>query len=203
MDAAKIQLSEEEKGLISNGDWILTKNRVLAKVNGLLADLMARQQGWTATAGMHPGMAFPDAPPKISRGENYQGLPWMMLDYPRLFTPADTFAIRCFFWWGNFFSITLQLAGASQERYAARLSAAYEQFCDRHYLVAIAKDQWLHHDQPDNYIPVEGMTEDTFSAHLRTHGFAKLMTSVPLSKWDAVPDLLLSEYRFLLETVGG
>ena len=32
--------------------------------------------------------------PKISKGENYKGLPYVMLDYPRCFGKTDIFAIR-------------------------------------------------------------------------------------------------------------
>lgn len=46
-----------------------------------------------------------DVPPKISKGEAYGGLPWLMLDYPRYFKPEGHFAIRIFCWWGNFIGI--------------------------------------------------------------------------------------------------
>jgi len=35
--------------------------------------------------------------PKISKGENYEGLPWVILDFPRYFDKENVFAIRCFF----------------------------------------------------------------------------------------------------------
>jgi hypothetical protein len=48
---------------------------------------------------------------KISRGENYQLLPYIILDYPSYFSRNNIFAVRTMFWWGNFFSITLHLSG--------------------------------------------------------------------------------------------
>ena len=54
--------------------------------------------------------------PKISKGENYKDLPYVMLDYPRCFQKEKTIAIRTFFWWGNFFSINLQLSGEYKEQ---------------------------------------------------------------------------------------
>ena len=40
---------------------------------------------------------------KISRGENYRGLPYLILDYPAYFSQKDIFAFRTMFWWGHFF----------------------------------------------------------------------------------------------------
>ena len=104
MDKAKITLSAKEAELIANSDWILTKNEIIQKVKFLLADLQLKQQH---ILNLHPGILPEEVtaiPAKISRGENYLGLPWLILDYPRLFGKEDQFAIRTMFWWGHFFS---------------------------------------------------------------------------------------------------
>ena len=49
--------------------------------------------------------------PKITRGENYQLLPYVILDYPRCFQKEQVFAIRTMFWWGKGISITLHVSG--------------------------------------------------------------------------------------------
>lgn len=40
---------------------------------------------------------------KISRGENYKGLPYLVLDYPRFTAGNKVFIYRTMFWWGNYF----------------------------------------------------------------------------------------------------
>lgn len=50
---------------------------------------------------------------KISKGENFQGLPYVILDYPRLFSKDAIFAYRTMFWWGHFFSNTLHVRGSA------------------------------------------------------------------------------------------
>lgn len=53
--------------------------------------------------------------PKLSNGEKYDNLPWLMLDFPRKLTGNEGFfALRTFFWWGNYFSIQLILSGRFQ-----------------------------------------------------------------------------------------
>ena len=63
--------------------------------------------------------------PKISKGENYNGLPYVMFDYPRFFTKENVFAVRTFFWWANYFSVTLHLKGEYKEMFAETIFKKY------------------------------------------------------------------------------
>src|ERR1700722_15897376 len=96
---AKVRLSAEEMRLVTDPAWILTKNSVMGKVVAMFAELSGEIRGGH------------EKEPKISRGENYKGLPWVMLDYPRVFGREDVYAIRLFFLWGYAFSVTLHLKG--------------------------------------------------------------------------------------------
>jgi len=96
-------LSTKELELVTNPNIILTKNAIIGKVYDLFGQL---SEAYKTVLTNKELLAIG---PKIARGENYQGLPWVMLDFPRKFTQSDTMAIRSFFWWGHFFSITLQL----------------------------------------------------------------------------------------------
>jgi len=40
---------------------------------------------------------------KISRGENYRQLPYLVLDFPRFSSGNKVFMYRTMFWWGNYF----------------------------------------------------------------------------------------------------
>ena len=53
---------------------------------------------------------------KISKGENLQGLPYMVLDYPRFKEGDNLLLFRSMFWWGNYFSVTLHLQGELASR---------------------------------------------------------------------------------------
>src|SRR5882762_9510184 len=113
MDAAKVQLSKEERTLVMDPGWILTKNSIMGKVGALFAELSGRMQASYQLPT--DGLPLNWATPKISRGENYKGLPWVVLDYPRAFGREDVLAIRTLFWWGHYFSVTLHLKGKYKE----------------------------------------------------------------------------------------
>ncbi|HEY6901247.1 MAG TPA: hypothetical protein VI233_11410, partial [Puia sp.] len=128
MNVAKLQLSSEETRLVMDSGVILTKNSIIKKTVGLFAGLADEYR--TAWAPGHAGEAgeagvpgAQGASPKISKGENYKGLPYVMLDYPRLFGREDVLAIRTFFWWGHGFSVTLHLKGEYRQQYLPVLKA--------------------------------------------------------------------------------
>ncbi len=113
MNGAKIQLSSSELELVTDTSWILTKNSIIERlVQGLAGLSEAYRPIWEGA--VLPGGPYPSSP-KISKGENYKGLPWIVLDYPRLFGREDVLAVRTLFWWGHYFSVTLHLKGSHKD----------------------------------------------------------------------------------------
>ena len=85
MSEAKIRLSPAEMKLVTNEDWILTKNNILKKVRSLLEGYQEKQQNFLLRHQTHLPAELFTASGKISKGENYRGLPYLILDYPRFF----------------------------------------------------------------------------------------------------------------------
>ena len=124
MDATKIHLSAKEIQLAGNTRIILTKNRIMEKTRVLLGYLQSEYRESLVQSELPPDLV--KSSPKISRGENYKGLPWLVLDYPRRFGAENIFAIRTMFWWGNFFSITLHLSGELKAQVEDKLIASFK-----------------------------------------------------------------------------
>ncbi len=183
MDTAKIRLSPEEAELINRTDWILTKNNLLEKVKQLLSQIQL---------GQHRALQeFPDIPrqlidssPKISKGENYRGLPWLVLDYPRLFDKDSFLSIRTLFWWGNFFSTTLHVSGKYREAYLQKIIRSFTHLRDKKFSVCVNEDEWQHHFEDVNYRRIEEMNHSDFEAIVRQHSFIKLAKKISLDQWN-------------------
>jgi len=124
--------------LVSDPAWILTKNSVVRKVVELFGEL----------SGEWPGMLSWDGGPKISRGEQYKGLPWVMLDYPRVFGKEDILAIRTMFWWGHYFSVTLHLKGAYLRTYLPVILARRVELEAAGFWPGVSADEWEHDHRP-------------------------------------------------------
>jgi hypothetical protein len=202
MDSAKLRLSAEEMDLISRADWILTKNRLMEKLGGLFATIQEEQLRLLQKQSNPFPVEVIASSGKITRGENYEGLPWMVLDQPRYFTKDHQMAIRCLFWWGNGFSITLQLMGRYRQQYAAKILKARDSFIDHSWSICTSRDPWQHHHRDDYYSPISQLPEDEWIRYVHEHPFLKLAKFIPVQQWDDAPDILLRQYQLLMQLLG-
>jgi hypothetical protein len=197
----KIHLSAFEMNLLTNTEWILTKNNIIKKAQRLLEGV---QQNIFDYTKLHSDL-FPAevaaVSPKISRGENYEGLPWLMLDFPRYFNkenlPASQthiFAIRTMFWWGNFFSTTLHLSGKYKQKYGDAITASYPNLCTDDSHICVNEDQWHHHFEKDNFLPVINFTQREFAELIRKKDFIKISSKFSLNDWDNAINLLSGNF---------
>ena len=187
MQKVKLVLSEEELRIVSDPGIILTKNAIITKVYDLFGILAGEQIQF-----QYPGEAGA-IPPKISRGENYKGLPYVVLDYPRLFTSEHVFAIRTHFWWGNYFSVTLHLKGQFQQTYYDKLSANFEALAESGHLICLATDEWEHELREPYFINLRSMGFEKYQQALVSMPFLKIAKPFPLYEWSSMVDLLREE----------
>ena len=200
MNPAKIHLSQEELELVQNPEWLLTKNRIIRKVYdmfGLLIDDIK-------TLSHNYPVFFPEifaVSPKISKGENYLGLPYVMLDYPRCFGMVDTCAIRTMFWWGNFFSVTLHLKGKYKSALLPSLQKNFNVLADHNFFISINEDEWRHDFLLDNYAPILKGEATTLSGNLGEREFCKVAAKVGLHDWKDIPGQLVGFYEVLFKNI--
>ena len=198
MSPAKVTLSPNELELVNNAGWILTKNAIIGKVYTLFGQL---SEAYGAELVKHPSLAMEGIDlrsPKISKGEQYEGLPWVILDHPRYFTAKDTFAIRSFFWWGKFCSITLQLSGSCQEKYAATLQQYFDKNPRNGWYIGTGNDPWQHHFEENNYRPLTEWQGDPFLQL----PFIKLAKKIPLTDWEQLPVFFEEGFREIMQMLG-
>ncbi|MHA4811872.1 hypothetical protein ACX0G9_27500 [Flavitalea flava] len=170
MNPANLQLSPEELALISDSSWILTKNATMARIIAFFADLSEEMKSlWPHTTN-----------PKISKGENYNGLPYVVLDYPRLFGREDVLAVRTLFWWGHYFSVTLHLKGRFQESLLPVIKENLKKLSELGFHISISDDEWKHEIEADHYTPIEEINESDLEGRMTNHPFLKLSAKCPL-----------------------
>ena len=213
MDAAKIQLSSAEMALASDPSWILTKNSIMGKAVALMAELSGEFRAeWDNSILPAGGNGGND--PKISKGENYKGLPYVILDYPRHFGREDVFAIRTMFWWGHSFHVTLHLKGKYQAMFLPVIRQRLSMLAAAGFQVAVSEDEWQHELSPENYRPFGALVtpgKDLPGSPSPAGGespdldglpFLKLAAPCPLDKWNDAPSVLLELFRVLIRALG-
>ncbi|RYY81499.1 MAG: hypothetical protein EOO15_24360 [Chitinophagaceae bacterium] len=203
MDEAKIQFSPAEMELMCNAGVILTKNRILYGIRRLLESLEGQMQraAYLADPGPLADALGPSA--KISKGENYLGLPYLVLDYPRSFDSRNIFAVRTLFWWGHSFSSTLHLSGAWKDLFAHDIVEAHGLLSQHNYFIGInEEDPWQHHFEEDNYRAIALMNAGAFSDRVERAEHLKIAAEFPLRDVHFVAEDLLLSWQRLLEVCG-
>ena len=195
--------SEEELRRVENSEWILTKNNIIKKMMIVFGEL---SESYKQLVGKYqsalPEEAF-QLSPKISKGEQHRGLPYIMLDYPRVFTKDDVFAIRTFFWWGNYFSLTLHLKGKFLDQLFDGICNNLETLAENQFYVSRSDNEWAHEIHEDTYTPLNKEGIQLIKMSKSENGFVKLVCKWPLEKANAVHELLEEQYAKLLKIIAG
>lgn len=196
MQGSKIGLSSAEIELLTNGEIILTKNSIQQKMVALLSQ--------TAQTLQQYNTLYPEAhstPPKISKGENYSGLPYVVLDYPRITSGNNLLFVRSFFWWGNFYSSTLQLAGDYKTKHLSGIAESWQVLADKKYFVGIHPNPWQHHFEKDNYQEIAEVNGPEFNQILHQQAHIKIAARWPLQTWDAAATNLENSWLMLMQLI--
>jgi hypothetical protein len=199
---ANLELSKTEYDVIINSDFILTKNRIIEKIVALYGMLSgAYKDELSKYTSCLPKEIFAVSP-KIYKGEQYKNLPYVMLDYPRCFSKTNVFAIRSFFWWGNYFSITLHVSGKYFKMFADNISAFIKDEKNKDWFFGINESEWEHHFEKNNYVlfnEIKTINESDF----KNRQFIKIANKLPLEAWQAATNFYLMYYAALLKMLCG
>lgn len=196
----KIQLSPEELQLVQNTEWIFRKHIVTKKVFDMFGDLNEVIKKESAPYYY----LFPDnikyQNGRISKGENYQLLPYIILDYPAFFWKDRVFAIRTMFWWGNFFSITLHLSGIHKENYINGNVAVFASLQKNNFFICVNQEEWQHHFLPDNYVPVSSITLKDYEKIIEKD-FFKISKKISIAEWENANEFIIKSFREIMHVL--
>lgn len=178
--------------MLQNREFLPLKQQAIEKIIGLMSVLREHlDEVWT-NEGKHWPIPCKKDDVKISRGENYRQLPYVILDYPRKFARDDVFAFRSMFWWGYFFSYTLHLQGDSFENYrttlAKKLPANQQWFQDTY--LCVGDTPWQYHYEPSNYQQIKDLDTEAIRQIVLDHDFFKISAWLPIS---ATPEAVYQE----------
>jgi hypothetical protein len=188
----KITFSKHELVCLQDTDFLLTKRAIDKKVQTLLLKL--------ASELANEPHALPLLPirTKISKGENYRGLPYWVLDYPAIFAQENTFAFRTICRWGYEFSFTLHLSGIYLAEHKVAIIANFKNLAAQPGLyLCVNTTQWEHHFETDNYRLFHEAVVDAndWERFLSGRKFIKLAIKMPLDEWDVLVERGLEAWR--------
>ena len=198
MEVSKIHLSSTEMELMQDAGIILTKNRILEKMKVLLEEVQEKLIEFVKKNNLTDEVFKVSS--KISRGENYLGLPYFVLDYPRYSSEKNFFFIRSMFWWGNFFSCTLHIAGDSKEKFVGQIKNAHSRL--QNCYISTSEDQWVHHLEQSDYRKINSMDKKQFNECCDNFSHIKIAGRHPLTDWEKIPSELFENWKLFLSVCG-
>ena len=187
----KVMLSVGELTMVNDKNIILTKQAIVIKavelfnshipfISKLFKDVFINDDSLSA------------AVPKISKGENYNGFPYVIMDYPAIFGKQNIFALRTMFWWGNFISITLHLKGKYKELYAPIILKNIIGESD--FYISTGEEEWQHDYFEKNYVKSHALSNEVKSK-IEGLDFFKISLKYELHHWNMMQSLLLEGYE--------
>ena len=194
-DPSKIRLSRDELRVLQERNFFITKKNITAKIYHQFAALVeqANQQK------VFSAIAFPEGADvttgKISKGENYSGFPWLMLDFPRLFSNNEIMAVRTMVWWGNLISCTLLISG---ERLNAGRKSALRHLSllqENDVWICSGDSPWQHHFERENFVMLKNLSRKEAAAILDRNNFLKLARKIPVKQINHIITFALDSFQ--------
>lgn len=191
-----MDFSEKEISLMKDIDFIRTKSIVMDKILEMFSHI---REDLKKKIPSSPDGNFPASGGKISRGENYRQLPYIVLDFPGHFSRHQIFAFRTMFWWGHFFSATLHLQGNYLEQYRKKIEHSIGKLSNSDIYISVGETPWDYHYEPENYVPLSL----NHLPRVRNAEFLKFSQRYELTSWETVPEKVVKFYLLLLDVLEG
>jgi hypothetical protein len=197
MHGAKLTFLQDEIDAMVNRKFFESKISASIKILGLLNQLQKRIESDISVMFPAEFRHHFMGTSKISRGENYLGYPYMMLDYPRVFDQEAAFSFRSMFWWGNHFSFFIYLAGNPAESFLGKLVNEDDLVRDPSFYFCINKNPWDHGFNHTNMVLLNGLESGLteYKIIAKENGFIKIGRKLPITDLDKVIDFGLETYR--------
>jgi len=192
-----MQLTEKELLILQDTDFLLTKAKAIDKIYKQFEKTRKQLEQSVKELNFPLPKGTDLTTGKISKGENYLGLPFLVLDYPTLFSKKSIFAFRTMFWWGNFFSATLHLEGNALNHYRNSITNNFEKLLNQKIFLGVGETPWQYHYEDDNYI----LLNETHRDFINNCKFLKLSKKIKLEKWNDVSEFSTDFFELILSVL--
>ncbi|WP_375578069.1 hypothetical protein ABWH96_13605 [Marivirga tractuosa] len=187
------KFTTQELDLASDPTILLIKYRMMEKVWDFLEEMQEeiRKELEPFTGKLPKELNLVHG--KISKGENYKRLPFMMLDFPAFFTKDDILAFRTMFYWGNFISSTFHLQGQFLKKYGKALIENFKNH--KEVFFCVNNSPWNYDYKSNNYVLLNEINIEELEDYLQNTDFIKLSIKFPV---DEMPERKQDLIKFLL-----
>lgn len=200
------RFSKEELKFLQDEDIWRIKERVGKKTYTLLEELRDALDDFQPKIKETSSNLEEDiniAAPKISKGENYKGKPYMVLDMPRIFQTSGFLMFRTMVLWGTGFGFHLIANGVWAQALSESFGDHQESFHHSTYF-CLGESPWEWEFEKINYLPIKLLTKEKLKEQFNEHEFLKLSVFYPMEELDSMRKLgieVWQPYLKLLNTM--
>jgi hypothetical protein len=198
--ASKIMLSDDELLFLQQTQPFALKAAVTEKVYEFLAIAKAGIAGINEQNTFIFPKGTDTVSGKISKGENYKGLPYFVLDFPKLFNTENIFAFRVMLWWGNYWSVHLHLSGTSWQLYRTAVYQNIGKIAGENFYLNTSDEEWNYEMNESNFLPINEANIEAIKDRIQSLGYLRLSAKTAISP--QLPDKWIFEhYTQLMQLV--
>lgn len=194
MQDSILKFSNEELAAIKDRNFFELKHSSTKKIVDLFGELEKELKAIASENDLNVE-ALNVSNGKIFRGENYNLYPYVLLDYPRLFTTESIFAFRTMFWWGSGFSFTLHLQGKALDKFRNKLVNDIESLIGKDVYYCVGKTPWHYHYEEDNYVLLSENTIDEITMMNSQNEFVKLSRRLDIDHFSMLKEKGIETYK--------
>jgi hypothetical protein len=183
----KLTFSEEEMNAVTDIRFFFVKHEVTRKIMELFGSL---EKELAMRISDYPFLMKKELQirekGKTFRGENYRQLPYVLLDFPRVFTTTTVFSFRSMFWWGNEFSFTLHLQGQALDNFRENIRREIQSLKSQGFYFGVNDTPWEYTFDKKNYRPLDELIYQDLEGLrnlISTKHFLKLSRKLELNKY--------------------
>lgn len=175
---------------------LLIKNRIMEKVRALMEELEQDLHHFISNNDIVLPKEINLKHGKISKGENYKNLPFVILDYPAFFSKKDIFAFRTMFYWGHFISFTLHLQGDYAKTYGYDLSVKLREVdLPIEIFFGLNDTPWEYLYKQNNYQLLKKIDDTLIQEQINQNSFIKLSCHLPITEIHHSPEIMMQFFK--------
>lgn len=178
-----IDLDKNALAFLSDTSPMLLKKKIIQSFEsafGQIALAIAQKSEWN---NLNVNKQWVNKSGKISKGENHQDLPFVVLDTPFYLFEKDFLLCRTMFWWGKYCSISLIIKGEFFEHSFNAALKMLKQNDQQELMLLQTSDLWNNDLETENYRQAD---QETAQLIWSKHKHFKLSKSIPFSELNSM-----------------
>ena len=180
--SSRNNITKEELEAMKNRDFLLIKHSVIEKMShrlGQLGNTLGQSEVFNKQEVHH---IFYHKQAKLSKGEQLEHMPYLVLDYPQISSLQSLCSIRVVFWWGHYFTCQLLLAGDLKIVFQESLLKSFKELQGSPLHLCYCNSLWEHKLDEYTHHRIGELELSTFKNIIEEKDFVKLGFRIELEE---------------------